>query len=197
MKYCEIVKITINVLATLIRRRPAISRIFSASQFQEPMLRNLVEERRDDVKNSWSRMLACLFYQVTKPFNAAAENGPSWWNKQHWWLKNCFNFTEIARIITRKRLSNWDLQNTVTDLERRITEQEIYSSKDSSIIENSPTKDGIVSISEQVCFFFELRLGYKKFPGRFKAWHYLGTGDKTKPAPVFVKIILASIRVLG
>ena len=116
---------------------------------------------------------------------------------KHWWFNDCFKFTEIARIITRKRLSNWDLQNTVTDLERRITEQEIYSSKDSSIIENSPTKDGIVSISEQVCFFFELRLGYKTFPGRFKAWHYLGTGDKTKPAPVIVKIILASIRVLG
>ena len=42
---------------------------------------------------------------------------------KHWWFNDCFKFTEIARIITRKRLSNWDLENTVTDLERRITGQ--------------------------------------------------------------------------
>ena len=83
-----------------------------------------------------------------------------------------------------------DLQNKVTDLERRVTEQEIYSSKDSIIIENLPTKNGIVLlISEQVSFFFKRFLGYKTFPGRLKACHYLVTRNKTKPAPVIVKFI--------
>ena len=83
-----------------------------------------------------------------------------------------------------------DLQNKVTDLERRVTEQEIYSSKDSIIIENLPTKNGIVLlISEQVSFFFERFLGSKTFPGRIKAGHYLVTRNKTKPAPVIVKFI--------
>ena len=64
-----------------------------------------------------------------------------------------------------------------------------YSSKDSIIMENLPTKDGIDSISEQVCFFFDQLLGYKTSPGRFKTCHYLGTRNKTKPTPVIEKFI--------
>ena len=64
---------------------------------------------------------------------------------------------KIASILMKLHalLLEWDyritdLQNTVTDLERRNTEQEIYSSKDSMVIENLPIKDGMVSISEQI-----------------------------------------------
>ena len=45
-------------------------------------------------------------------------------------------------------------------------------------------------------FLFRTTSWIQNISGRFKACHYLGTGKKTKPAPVIVRIILASIRVL-
>ena len=46
------------------------------------------------------------------------------------------------------------LRNKVANLEARVIEQEIYSSKDCLIIENLPIKDRNAPLSHQVCHFF-------------------------------------------
>ena len=46
------------------------------------------------------------------------------------------------------------LRNKVADLEARVIEQEIYSSKDCLIIENLPIEDRNAPLSHQVCHFF-------------------------------------------
>ena len=47
------------------------------------------------------------------------------------------------------------LRNKVADLEARVIEQEIYSSKDCLIIENLPIEDRNAPLSHQVCHFFK------------------------------------------
>ena len=80
-----------------------------------------------------------------------------------------------------------ELPNKVTTLKERITEQDVYSSKDSVIIENLPLNHSRDSLSEQLCLFFEKVSGYKRFPIRFKACHQLGPSSSNKPATVIVK----------
>ena len=57
--------------------------------------------------------------------------------------------------ITQKRDSEITLlRNKAADLEARVIEQEIYSSKDCLIIENLPIEDRNAPLSHQVCHFF-------------------------------------------
>ena len=67
-----------------------------------------------------------------------------------------------------------ELRNKVSNLYVRLTEQEIYSSKDSIITENIQFNFGKHSLSEhaeQFCLFSEKIVGYKTFPSRYKACH--------------------------
>ena len=96
--------------------------------------------------------------------------------------------TKLYALILEKDGEILELRNKVTNLEERITEQEIYSSKDSINLENLLLNHSKESLSEQVCLF-EKFLGYKTFPSRFKACHRLGPGSSNKPAAVIVKFI--------
>ena len=66
---------------------------------------------------------------------------------------------KIYAIIREKDSEILELRNKVTNLEERITEQEIYLSKDSIIIENLPLNHSKESLLEQVCHFFDKFLG--------------------------------------
>ena len=58
--------------------------------------------------------------------------------------------------ITQERDSESTLlRNKVADLEARVIEQEIYSSKDCLIIENLPIEDRNAPLSHQVWHFFK------------------------------------------
>ena len=108
----------------------------------------------------------------------------------------CTEYTNLSTIIAKlyalileKDSEILEIRNRVTNLEERITEQEIYSSKDSIIIENLPLNHNKELLSEQVCLFSGKILGYKAFPSRFKACHQQGPGSSNKPAAVIVKFI--------
>ena len=80
------------------------------------------------------------------------------------------------------------LQNRVTDLELRISEQERYSSKDCLIFNNAPiTQDG--DLWNQMASFINDFMGYKIQPGAFKACHVLGKGHGDKPPAVIIKFL--------
>ena len=82
------------------------------------------------------------------------------------------------------------LRNKVADLEARIIEQEIYSSKDCLIIENLPIEDRNAPLSHQVCQFFQKFLNHETRPNNFKACHYLGKWQSNKfPPAVIVKFL--------
>ena len=82
------------------------------------------------------------------------------------------------------------LRNKVADLEARVIEQEIYSSKDCLIIENLPIEDRNAPLSHQVCHFFQKFLNHETRPNNFKACHYLGKWQSnTFPPAVIVKFL--------
>ena len=82
------------------------------------------------------------------------------------------------------------LGNKVADLEARVIEQEIYSSKDCLIIDNLPIEDRNAPLSHQVCHFFQKFLNHETRPNNFKACHYLGKWQSnTFPAAVIVKFL--------
>ena len=62
---------------------------------------------------------------------------------------------KLYALILEKDSEILELLHKVTNLEERITEQEIYSSKDSINIENLPLNHSKESLWEQVCLFFE------------------------------------------
>ena len=82
------------------------------------------------------------------------------------------------------------LRNKVADLEARVIEQEIYSSKNCLIIENLPIEDRNAPLSLQVCHFFQKFLNHETRPNNFKACHYLGKWQNdTFPPAVIVKFL--------
>ena len=82
------------------------------------------------------------------------------------------------------------LRNKVADLEARVIEQEIYSSKDCLIIENLPIEDQKAPLSHQICHFVQKFLSHETRPNNFKACHYLGKWQSNKfPPAVIVKLL--------
>ena len=76
---------------------------------------------------------------------------------------------KIIEIIQETDSEITLLRNKVTDLEARVIEQEIYSSKDCLIIENLPIEDRNAPLSHQCCHFFEKFLNHESRPNNFKA----------------------------
>ena len=82
------------------------------------------------------------------------------------------------------------LRNKVADLEARVIEQEIFSSKDCLVIENLPIEDQTAPLSHQVCNFFQKFFNHETRPNNFKACHYLGKWQSnTFPPAVIVKFL--------
>ena len=82
------------------------------------------------------------------------------------------------------------LRNKVADLEARVIEQEIYSSKNCLIIKNLPIEDRNAPLSHQVCQFFQKFLNHETRPNNFKACHYLGKWQSnTCPPAVIAKFL--------
>ena len=80
------------------------------------------------------------------------------------------------------------LENRVTDLELRVSEQERFSSKDCVIVQNAPvTAEG--DLWAQMAGFFTQYLGYRCNPEAFKACHPLGSFRRDSQKTVIVKFI--------
>ncbi len=80
------------------------------------------------------------------------------------------------------------LENRVTDLELRVSEQERYSSNDCLIFTNLPINPDENLWTQTVKFLQE----YMEYPIRleqFKACHFLGSSQKNKTPPVIVKFL--------
>ena len=96
--------------------------------------------------------------------------------------------SNMYTMIEEKDKVIHSLQNRVTDLELRMSEQERYSSKDCLIFNNAPiTQDG--NLWNQMASFITDFMGYKIQPGAFKACHVLGRGHGNKPPAVIIKFL--------
>ena len=97
---------------------------------------------------------------------------------------------KFNEIIQERDSENTLLRNKVADLEARVIEQEIYSSKDCLIIENLPIEDRNAPLSHHVCHFFQKFLKHQTRPNNFKACHYLGKWQNdTSPQAAIVKFL--------
>ena len=97
---------------------------------------------------------------------------------------------KVKEIIQERDTEITLLRNKVTDLEARVIEQEIHSSKDCLIKENLPIEDRNAPLSHQVCHFFQKFLNHETRPNNFKACHYLGKWQSnTFPPAVIVKFL--------
>ena len=67
-----------------------------------------------------------------------------------------------------------ELQNRVSEVEKRVTEGERYSSKDCLIFEEMPVKDPKQPLSHQFCDFLNSYLSSTSNPSNFETCHYLG-----------------------
>ena len=97
----------------------------------------------------------------------------------------------FAELLKEKDNTINLLQNKVADLQNRVTQQEIYTSKDCLIIQNMPISgDGNVPLTHQVCDFLANYIGHKTNPSNFKACHFLGKWENSATPPaVIVKFI--------
>ena len=98
--------------------------------------------------------------------------------------------TKFTEIIAEKEGEIISLRNRVTDLEQRVSEQEIYTSKDCIIIENMPHLNMNLHLQEQVCLFFEKYLGFTTNAYNIKACHYLSRWRNERyPPAIIVKFL--------
>ena len=98
--------------------------------------------------------------------------------------------TEIVTNLTIKDEKIKSLENKVADLEARVDECEIYSSKDCIIMEKLPIKNfnngNVPPLSHQVCDFLKSYINYETHPSSFKACHPLGPWKNEKHAPAII-----------
>ena len=98
--------------------------------------------------------------------------------------------SKYTKIFAEKESEIMSLRNRVTDLEQRVSEQEIYTSKDCIFIENVPHLDIKLHLREQVCLFFERYLGFTTNAYNIKACHYLSRWrDERYPPAIIVKVL--------
>ena len=102
--------------------------------------------------------------------------------------------TEIVNNLTIKDEKIKSLENKVADLEARVDECEIYSSKDCIIMENLLIKNcnngNVPPLSHQVCDFLKSYINYETHPSSFEACHPLGSWKNGTFAPaVIVKFV--------
>ena len=98
---------------------------------------------------------------------------------------------EISRNLFKlmfQKLSEKDqeiiqLTNRGVDLEKRVREQERYSSKDSHIFYNDPICKN-VGLEKGLCQFLFDYLNISAYPEDFKACHSLGKRKSNYPAPI-------------
>ena len=79
------------------------------------------------------------------------------------------------------------LKNEVTDLERRVTDQERYNSEDCLILENAPLN--FSNLTASVVNFFSQYLKFRMNTGDIKACHPLSKGNSIYPPSVIVNFI--------
>ena len=79
------------------------------------------------------------------------------------------------------------LQNRLSELEKRVVDNENYTSKDCLIFENMPrTTDGRPLPLHVCCEFLKVFLNYNTQPANFKACHLLGKGNGRYPPAVIL-----------
>jgi hypothetical protein len=94
------------------------------------------------------------------------------------------------KLIVAQNQTISELQNGVHSLERRMLEQERYSSKDCIIIRNLPITSFESNVADAVAKFLKHALDLNISPQRFKACHFLGKlTDLNNPPMVIVKFI--------
>ena len=94
----------------------------------------------------------------------------------------------LTKLLKEKDERIVTLENKVTDLEIRMSEQERYSSKDCLIVYNPPvTNEGNLWV--EMAAFFSSYLDYECTPDLFKACHPLGNFNTAKKKTVIVKFL--------
>ena len=94
--------------------------------------------------------------------------------------------------INKKSQENITLKNELCALEKRITLQDRYSSKDCLIFENLPW-DGKEFLPIFITRFLSEYMNFLTNLGVFKACHVLGRGQKNTPPAIIVKIVFFSV----
>ena len=105
--------------------------------------------------------------------------------------ENCRKILEhLLGTITSKNNEINMLHQRVFELEKRISTQEKYTSKDCLIVENMPLTRSNEPLTKQVCQFLKDYLNYSTTPSNFKACHLLGpwTNENYPPA-IIIKFI--------
>ena len=97
-------------------------------------------------------------------------------------------FKMMFQKLTEKDQEIIQLTNRVEDLEKRVLEQERYSSKDSLIFYNVPI-DKNLGLEEGMCQFLFDYLNISAYPEDFKACHPLGKPKGIYPAPIIIKFV--------